>query len=63
MFDLVFGEANAQMSDLVALIAVLSEVSRWSEIFDKTLLLLSFILENSCLQMCVLPKSNDMNKA
>lgn len=47
MFDLVFGEANAQMSDLVALIAVLSEVSRWSEIFDKTLLLLSFILENS----------------
>jgi len=48
MFDLVFGEANAQMSDLVALIAVLSEVSRWSEIFGEILLFLYFILNNDC---------------
>ena len=43
--------------------AILSEFSKCSsEIFDEIVVFLCFILENSCSQMYVLPKSNDVNK-
>lgn len=49
---------------LMAVFAVLSELSMFSvEIFDEIFLLLYFILENNSSRMCVLPKSDDTNKA
>lgn len=47
----------------MAVVAVLSEFSRCSsEIFAVSLLFLYFILDNSCLQMYVLPKISDVNE-
>mgnify|MGYP001855700617 CR=1 FL=1 len=47
---------------LMAVIAALSELSRCSsEIFDEILLFLYFTVD-SCSQMCILPKSNDLNE-
>jgi len=44
--------------------AILSKLSRFSvEILDEILLFLCFIVENSCAQTYVLPKSYDMKKS
>ena len=51
-------------SGLMTVAAILIDLSRCSsEIFDKILLLLCFILQNRCSQMYVLPKSDDTSKA
>lgn len=51
-------------SGLMEVVAIRSELSRClSEVFDEILLFLCFILENSCSQMYVLPKRDDVNKA
>jgi len=50
-------------SDSVAMVAILSELSRYlSEIFDEMLLFLYFILQNNCSSMHALPNSDDLNK-
>lgn len=61
MFDLVF-EKRMYQCGWMAVVAVLSEVSRRSsEISDEISLVPYFILDN-CSQRSVLPKSNGVNK-
>ena len=62
IFDLIFVKLMHQ-SGLMVVVAILSELSRYSsEIFDESLLFLCFILDSKCSQMCILPKSDDTNK-
>ena len=52
-----------ELSGSVTVASVLSEFSRClSEISDEILFFLCFILENSCSQMYMMPKSDDMSK-
>lgn len=63
IFDPVLVKLRHQ-AVLMAVATVLSELSRGLlEIFDEILLLLYFSLGNSCSQMYVLPKSDNMSKA
>jgi len=56
--DLAVGETDASVLGSMAAAAVFSELSRCSvEISDEIVLLLYFILENSC--MFVLPEGDD----
>ena len=48
----------------MALVAILNESPKCSsQIFGEVLLFLHFVLENSRSQMCILPKSDDADKA
>jgi len=61
--DLAFVKLTHQ-SFSMEVVAILSKSSRClSRIFDDILLFLYFILENSCSQKYLLPKSNDMIEA
>lgn len=58
-----FCETSLSATGLTAVVAMLSEFSRsWADIVDDVVLFLSFILENSCSQVHILPRSCDMSK-
>ena len=56
-------KTSASVAGLIEVVAIHSELSRYtSDILVLILLLLCFILENSCSQMYVLLNSDDVNK-
>lgn len=62
MFDLVFEKLMLHAGSM-AVVATPREFSGYSsEIFDEIFLFPCFIRDNNCSQMCILSKTDDMNK-
>ena len=59
----LFDRANSQYVSLIQwqLVQFLVSSQGVYQMFDEILFLLCFTLDNNCSQMCVLPKTNDMN--